>query len=73
MKLTPETEVIVLLDGEEHRFTLVASDGGDGRLNVKAPLAMLLGAMAPGNVVKAWTPVTGAEPVRVELVAIHAS
>ena len=72
MRLIPETEVDVLLDGEEHRLTLVASDGGDGRLNVKAPLAVLLGAMAVGSIVKAWTPIAGAETIRVELVAIHA-
>lgn len=72
MKLTPGIEVTVKLDGKEYRFTLVASGGdGDGRLNIKAPLARLLGAMTVGNTVKAWTPpVKGARAMRVELTAI---
>lgn len=57
MKLVPGTQVIVTLNDEEYRLTLVASGGdGDSLLNVKAPLAILLGMMAVGNTVKAWTP-----------------
>lgn len=71
MRLTPGTKVTVKLDGNEQRFTLVSSSGGNGRLNIKAPLAVLLGGMAAGNTIKAWTPcVAGAGPMRVELVAI---
>ena len=72
MRLILGTRLVILLDGEEHRFILVSADGdGDGRLNVAAPLARLLGQMAPGDVVKAWTPsVPGAEPTRVELVEV---
>ena len=72
MRLIPGTKATVLLDGEECCFTLVAS-GGDGieRLNVAAPLAKMLGAMAPGNIIKAWTPVRGAEAMRVELVEVE--
>ena len=72
MRLVPGTEVTVKLDDEEYRFTLVTSSGdGDGQLNVKAPLAVLFGAMTVGDVVGAWTPpVKGAEPMRVELTAI---
>ena len=72
MKLTPGIEVTVKLDDEEYRFTLVASGGdGDGQLNVKAPLAVLFGAMAAGDVVGAWTPpVKGAVAMKVELTAI---
>ena len=71
MRLIPKTKITVLLNGETHHFTLVSADGGDGRLNVAAPLARLLGAMAPGDVVKAWTPsVLGARPTRVELVEV---
>lgn len=72
MRLIPGTAVIVLLNGEEHHFTLVNADGdGDGKLNVAAPLAVLLGMMAPDDVVEAWTPpVPGARPMRVELVEV---
>lgn len=72
MKLILGTRLVVSLDGEEHRFVLVASGGdGNGRLNIAAPLAALLGAMAPGDVVKAWAPlVEGAELMRVELVEV---
>lgn len=72
MRLTPGTRVVVLLDGEEHPFVLVAAGGdGDGRLNVDAPLAVLLGMMTVGDLVKAWTPrVAGAEPMRVKLVKV---
>lgn len=73
MRLIPRTQVTVKLDDEEHRFTLVTSGGdGNGLLNVKAPLAVLLGAMAVGDVAKAWTPlIVGAKPMRVELVTIY--
>ena len=73
MKLILGTRLVVSLDGEEHRFVLVASGGdGNGRLNVAAPLAVLLGAMAVDDTVKAWTPpVEGAESVCVELVAVE--
>lgn len=72
MRLTPGTVAIVLLDDDKCRFTLVASGGdGDGRLNVKAPLAILLGAMAPGDVAGSWTPaVKGAKQMRVELMEV---
>lgn len=72
MKLTPGTRVIVNLDDEEYHFVLVAADGdGNGRLNIAAPLAVLLGAMAAGDTVKAWTPpVKGATQIRVELVEV---
>jgi len=74
MRLIPETKITVLLDGEEHHFVLVAESGdGNGRLNIKAPLAVLLGMMAVGNTVKAWTPprIVGAEPMRVELIKVE--
>jgi len=72
MRLIPGTRIIVSLDNEEYHFILVTSGGGEfGRLNIKAPLAQLLGAMTTGNTVQAWTPrIVGAEPMRVELVAI---
>ena len=72
MRLLPETKITVLLDSDKHRFILVNAGGdSDGRLNVAAPLAVLLGAMAPGDVVKAWTPsAPGAKPMRVELVEV---
>ena len=72
MRLIPGTEIVVLLDGKKHRFTLVTSSGdGDGQLNVKAPLAVLFGAMTVGDVVKAWMPpVKGAVAMKVELTAI---
>ena len=72
MRLTPETKVTVLLDDEKRHFTLVLADGdGDGKLNVAAPLARLLGMMSPGDVVKAWAPsIPGARPTRVELVEV---
>jgi len=72
MKLIPGTEVLVKLDDKERRFVLVAADGGDGRRNIDAPLAVLLGAMAVGDTVKMWTPpVRGAEPMSVELIAVE--
>ena len=71
MRLIPGTVAIVKLDGEEQRFTLVVSGGGDGRLNVAAPLAVLLGMMPPGSIVKAWTPVRGAKPMKVELIKVE--
>ena len=73
MRLAPGTQVVVLLNDEEYRFTLVASGGGDdGRLNVQAPLATLLGAMAVGDVSKGWTPrVAGAKPMRVEVMTVE--
>lgn len=72
MRLIPGIKVDVKLDGKKRHFILVAEGGdGNGRLNVKAPLAVLLGGMGPGDEVKAWTPrITGAVAVRVELVAI---
>ena len=84
MRLIPGTAVTVLLDDDERRFTLVAAKsertGRTGSwlrapvgkwLNIAAPLAVLLGMMSPGNVVKAWTPsVQGAEPMRVELIEV---
>ena len=72
MKLTPGIEVTVKLDGKEHRFTLVATGGaGNWQLYVKAPLAVLFGAMTVGDVVGAWTPpVKGAVAMKVELTAI---
>lgn len=75
MRLIPGTMATVKLNDDEHRFTLVASRGdGDGRLNIKAPLAILLGMMPEGGVVKAWTPaVSGAEPMRVELMKVEAA
>lgn len=72
MRLIPGTRVTIKLDGKERHFILVASDGdGDGRLNVKAPLAVELSHMRPGDVLGSWTPpVKGATQMRVELVAI---
>lgn len=72
MRLTPGTQVTVLLNGEERCFILVAADGnGNERLNVAAPLAVQLGMMVVGDLVKAWTPcVAGAEPMRVKLVKV---
>ena len=72
MRLISGTAVTVKLNDNERRFALVTAGGdGDGLLNVAAPLAVLLGAMAPGDVVKAWTPpVRGAEPARVELMEV---
>jgi len=64
MRLIPGTRVVVELDGEERRFTLVTADGdGDGRLNVDAPLAVLLGAMALGDFAKAEMPLDRIETV----------
>ena len=73
MNLILGTRLVVSLNGEEHRFVLVAADGdGVGRLNVAAQRAVLLGAMAVDDTVKAWTPPTeGAESICVELIAVE--
>lgn len=74
MRLIPGTAVTVKLDGEKHHFVLVATrDGGDHQLSVAAPLAVLLGAMAVGDVTKGWTPprVAEAEAMRVELMTVE--
>lgn len=73
MRLIPGTKITVKIDDEERRFTLVLEDGdGNGRLNVKAPLAVLLGAMRPGDVAGSWTPsIKGAVQMRVELTAVE--
>ncbi len=58
----------VLLNDEEHKFTMVAGMAKTGELNVKAPLAILLNIMSPGDAVSQWIPREGGEATRVELI-----
>ena len=66
--MKPGDIVKVLLDNEEHRFVLVAGTARAGELNVKAPLAILLNIMSPGDTVSRWVPRKGEEATRVELI-----
>ena len=72
MKLKAGTTATVKLDGKKYRFLLVHA-GGDGkeRLNLKAPLAQLLGAMAVGDTCTWQVSVPGGEEMQVELVKVE--
>ena len=60
--------VRVRLDNEEHEFVLIAGTAKTGELNLKAPLAILLNIMSPGDTVSRWISREGTQVIRVELI-----
>ena len=66
--MKPGDTIKVLLDDKEHEFTMIAGVAKAGELNVKAPLAILLNIMAPGDTVSRWIPREGGETTKVNLV-----
>jgi len=72
MKLKAGTVVTVNLNSKEYQFLLVHTGGnGTERLNIEAPLARLLSAMAIGDTCTWKASGEGAEPMRVELVKVE--
>ena len=68
MKLHHGMTVVIRLDGEEMHLRLTANPAGPGELSLRAPLALLLRAMQPGDSATFIAPVPDAIPVRVEFI-----